>query len=141
MAPIHENLGRAQPTRAAGNRAFGGVFAILFLAIGLWPLAAGGPLRVWALIIAAALLTVTWLAPALLAAPNRLWMRFGALLHRVVSPIVLALMFFAVVTPLGLVMRMLGKDVLRLRRDPSAATYWIRREPPGPEPSSMRRQF
>lgn len=83
-----------------------------------------------------ALVRAAWLAPL-----NRLWFRFGLLLQRIAHPVVLAIIYFAVVTPTGLVLRALGKDPLRLRRDPDAATYWIRRDPPGPEPESMTRQF
>ena len=79
--------------------------------------------------------------PALLAPLNRLWTRFGALLHRVVSPIVLGFMFFVVITPMGLVRRMLVKDPLRLRFDRQAGSYWVPRQPPGPPPQSLTNQF
>jgi hypothetical protein len=93
-------------------------------------------------VLVAALLTgVTLAAPQMLAVPNRLWLRFGALLHRIVSPVVLAIMFYLVITPMGVVMRALGKNSLQLRRSASCESYWIRREPPGPEPSSMSQQF
>ena len=70
---------------------------------------------------------VAWLSPAALAPLNRVWTRFGLLLHRIVSPVVLGVMFFVVVTPMGLVMRALGKDPLRLRFDREARSYWIDR--------------
>ena len=79
--------------------------------------------------------------PSVLTQLNRLWLRFGLLLHRVVSPLVLGIMFFLVVTPTGIVMRLLGKDPLRLRYEETASTYWIDRTPPGPAPESLDRQF
>jgi hypothetical protein len=84
---------------------------------------------------------VTVVAPALLTIPNKLWQRFGLLLHHIVSPIVLAIMFYLVVTPMGLLRRVFARKAVRLRRDPAAESYWIKREPPGPKPDSMPRQF
>ena len=138
----HERLVSDESAAAIGsNRAFGIVFAVVFAAIGLWPLPGGGPPRGWALIAAAALLAVALVRAAWLTPFNRVWFRFGLLLQRVVHPVVLAVIYFGVVTPTGLVLRALGKDPLRRRREPDAATYWIRRDPPGPERESMTRQF
>ena len=78
--------------------------------------------------------------PMLLAPFNRVWFKFGLLL-RVVNPLVMAVIYFAVVTPTGPVMRTLGKDPLRLKCDPDAQSYWIHRDPPGPERESMQNQF
>ena len=141
MAEMHEDFSRGQQVKASSNRAFGWVFVIAFLIIALWPLAFGGALRWWSLIVSGSVAVVTMAAPALLTIPNRLWLRFGLLLHRVISPIVLAIMFYLVVTPMGLLMRVFAKDSLRLRRDDGAESYWIKREPPGPQPDSLPRQF
>jgi len=81
------------------------------------------------------------LRPSVLRIPNLMWFRFGSLLNRIVGPAATSLLFFAVFTPFGLILRMGGKDLLRLRRDPGAASYWIEREPPGPAPESMAEQF
>jgi len=132
LAGTHEDLARAQPVKASSNRAFGWVFTAVFLIVAAWPLAFGHAPRWWALI--------TLAAPALLTIPNRLWTQFGLLLHRLISPVVLAILFYIVVTPMGLIMRALGKDPLRLRRG-TFASYWIAREPPGPQPDSMSDQF
>ena len=137
----HENLSRPQETKASSNRAFGWVFTVAFAVIAIWPLVSHGAVRWWALAVSAVFLVVTLFAPALLAFPNKLWMRFGALLHRVVSPVVVGFLFYVVVTPMGMLMRALSKKDMRWRRGGSANSYWIRREPPGPAPDSLNNQF
>jgi len=141
MAQTHEDFSREQPVKASSNRAFGWLFVTVFLIIGLWPFVFGDALRSWPLIVSGLVAVVTMAAPALLTIPNRLWLRLGLLLHRIVSPVVLAIMFYLVVMPMGLLMRAFGKDFLRLRRSDSAESYWIKRDPPGPQPDSMPRQF
>ena len=123
------------------NRSFGLVFAVFFAIIGLWPAIHAAPVRWWALAVAAAFAGVAFLAPRLLQPLNRLWFAFGMLLHHVVNPIVMAAMFYCAILPTALLLRALGKDLLRLKRDPGAASYWIPRQPPGPEAGSMKKQF
>lgn len=137
----HEYLGHEEAVRAGSDRSFGLVFAGVFVVIALFPLLGGRPVRLWSLIVAAAFVAIALLRPGLLAPANRLWLAFGLLLHRVTSPLVLGMLFFLVFTPMGLLMRMLGKDLLRLRGNGSAPSYWIHRNPPGPEPDTMRHQF
>ena len=141
MAKGHEDFSRTHDVKASSNRAFGWVFVAVFAIIGAWPLLSGGALRWWSVITAAVILLITLVAPALLALPNRLWLRFGLLLNRIISPVVLAFLFYVVVTPMGLLMRAVGKDSLRLRRGGTDASYWIERDPPGPKPDSMNHQF
>ena len=137
----HERLGGDEPVERGSDRAFGLVFTVVFAAFGLWPWLDGRPPRGWSLVVAGVLLAAAFVRPGWLAPFNQVWFRFGLLLHRIVSPIVLAVVYYAVVTPTGLVMRALGKDPLRLRLDPNAESYWLRRDPPGPEPESMKNQF
>jgi Saxitoxin biosynthesis operon protein SxtJ len=137
----HESFDRKEPVSGSSNRSFGFVFAVVFTIIGLWPWLFGGQVRIWSLVVGAAFLGVACLWPAALAPLNRVWMRFGMLLHRIVSPAVLGVMFFVVVTPMGLVMRALGKDPLRLRFNREALSYWIDRQPPGPPPDTLNNQF
>ena len=137
----HERLAHDEKGVIGSDRSFGIVFAVVFTAIGLFPLLRGASPRSWSLAVAGGFLAVALVKPPWLAPLNTLWFRFGLLLQRVVHPIVLAVIYFAVVTPTGLVMRALGKDPLRLRFDPDAASYWILRDPPGPEPGSMKQQF
>ena len=108
---------------------------------GLWPLLDGHGPRFWSLAIAAAVLGVALFAPHLLRPFNRLWFRFGMLLHKVVTPVLMGVVFFLTVVPTGLIFRLFGKDLLRLRCDNDAETYWIDREPRGPEPDTMPNQF
>ncbi|MGH8570378.1 MAG: SxtJ family membrane protein, partial [Gammaproteobacteria bacterium] len=137
----HENLQRDQHVEGSSDRAFGLVFGGVFVVIACWPLFDGEPPRWWAFGVAAVLAMIAALRPALLAVPNRLWIKLGLLLGRVVSPIALGVLFYGVVAPLGVVMRLTGTDPLRLKLDPSADSYWIPREPPGPPPDSLRNQF
>ena len=137
----HENLSREHAVEGSSDRSFGIVFTVVFLVIAGWPLLSGNPPRWWAAGIAAAFLALALVRPALLAGLNRQWMKLGLLLGRIVSPIALGILFFGIVTPLGVVMRLAGKDPLRLRRDGGARSYWIARQPPGPPPDSMTNQF
>ena len=125
----------------SSNRGFGLVFAAFFLIIALLPLLQGHGVRLWAAGISLAFGGVALAIPTILAPLNRLWTRFGLLLHGIVSPVALAILFYGVVTPTGLIMRLLGKDPLRLRLDPSAPSYWITRTPPGPDADSLKQQF
>lgn len=140
---MHEDLSREEIIQGSSDRAFGVVMACFFGIIGLLPLIFGsGPsVRWWALAIAFIFGALAWLRPATLAPLNRLWLRFGLLLSKVVSPVILGLLFFVTIMPIGLVMRALGKDPLRLRKDKSAASYWIVRDPPGPAAETMKNQF
>ncbi len=137
---FHETFDRAGNVKAGSDRAFGAVLAAVFLLIALWPLLDGLGPRLWALALAALFLAAAAFAPGALALLNRIWFRFGMLLHRITSPLVMALLFFLTVTPIALVLRLTGKDPLRLKFDRAAKSYWIEREP-GPAPESMRHQF
>ena len=91
--------------------------------------------------ISGAFALVSVIKPSVLAVPNRLWMKLGLLLAKVVSPIALGILFYLVFMPIGLLMRIGGKDPLRLKFDRDAKSYWIQRDPPGPPPTSMTNQF
>lgn len=127
--------------RMGSDRSFGIVFAVVFAIVALLPLWGGGPVRWWAAAVSAAILAVAFLAPAWLHPFNRLWFRFGMLLSRIVSPVVMAILFFSTVVPIGLIMRLLGKDPLKKTFDPTARTYWIPVDPERRAASSMRDQF
>jgi predicted membrane metal-binding protein len=137
----HENLDRQQRIEGSSDRGFGLVFAAVFAIIAAWPLMHAQAPRWWALALAAALALVAATRPSVLARANRLWMRFGLFLGNVVGPLAVGVLFYAIVTPLGFVMRLTGKDPLRLRLDAAADSYWIARRPPGPPPDSLSNQF
>lgn len=138
---LHEKLVDESETKPPSEKSFGVTFAVVFALIGLFPLIHGGSVRLWSLGIAAVFLALAFLAPAALAAPNRLWMRFGLLLHRIVNPIMLGLMFGLIVVPISLLIRLTGGKLLSRQWEPGAESYWIRRDPPGPEPETMRNQY
>lgn len=138
----HESLSGTSETKMGSERSFGLVFAGVFACLGGWKLYSGAADWGWgALAIAFVFAVLALAAPGVLKGPNLLWFRLGLLLHKIISPLVLGLLFFLTVTPTALVMRLLGKDPLRLRLDPDAKSYWIHRDPPGPEPKSMTQQF
>ena len=138
---LHESLEARHEPGGSTDRGFGLVMAAFFAVVALLPLRAGHPVRLWALGAAACLLTVALAKPSLLHVPNAIWRRLGLLLGKVANPIVLSLMFFLVFTPAALCLRLAGKDLLRLKKPGDGTSYWIPREPPGPDPESMRLQF
>ena len=137
----HESYTREEHVEGSSNRSFGLVFAAVFAIIGLLPVLFGRTPRLWALGVAGLFLAAALFLPRVLTPLNRLWFKLGLLLHRVVSPVAMGIVFFGVITPMALVMRLLGKDPLRLRFDRDAPTYWIDRSPPGPAPESLKDQF
>ena len=138
---FHENLGREHTVKTSSNRSFGLVFAVVFAALALLPLISGNPPNWWLAAIAAAFLLAALLVPAILRPLNIVWQQFGEILHAIVNPLTMGILFFLTVTPTALIMRVFGKVPLHLKFDSDADTYWIERDPPGPEPDSMNRQF
>jgi hypothetical protein len=141
MATSHEDYSREHAIKGSSDRSFGLVFAGFFTIVAAFPLLHGEGVRLWSLAVAAAFAAVAFVRPSLLAVPNRWWMKFGLLLAKIVNPIVMGIVFYSTVTPTAAIMRMLGKDPLRLKIDKSAKSYWIERDPPGPAPETMSQQF
>ena len=123
--------------KIGSNRSFGIVFFIVFLLIALYPLINGEEFRTWSLIIAIIFLVLGLINSKILTPFNKLWFKFGIFLGRLVSPIIMGVIFFLVVTPIGLIMRMIGKDLLNLKFN-KHKSYWI--EKAGPK-SKMKNQF
>lgn len=132
---------RAPATAGSSDRVFGFVFAGFFLVLGVVPRLRGGDVRLWALLTAAGFALIALVFPRALAWPNRGWTKFGALLHRVTSPVALTLIYLVGVAPMGLLMRLFGKDPLRLKPRPELETYWIARVPPARADARMKQQF
>ena len=118
------------------NITFGILFFVFFLIIGLYPLKSDGAIRIWSVLFSLVFLIITIIRPNLFTFLNKLWIKFGILLGRIVSPIVMGLVFFFVVTPIGVLVRILKKDVMGLKR--GASSYWINRED---KLQSMKKQF
>ena len=131
-----------KPANLPSNRTFGllfiGVFAILG-GYGIWKGWSTGLINAL-FMISAGLVVVTLFTPKLLTPFNKAWYQLGLLLGKVVSPIVLGVLFFIVITPVALVMRLAGRDALKLRKQ-NVESHWIDRKPPGPEPESFKEQF
>jgi hypothetical protein len=140
-ATVHEDFSREVEVKASSDRVFGLTVAAALGLLALWPLVRHRPMRAWAFALGVMLLVSALLRPQLLSPANRIWLRLGLLIQRLVTPAVMALLFYGAVTPVALVQRLLGKDLLRLQIDRTASTYWIQRRPPGPAPDTMRRQF
>ncbi len=118
------------------NITFGILFFVFFLIIGIYPLISNEPIRIWSIIVSLVFLTVTIIKPNLFTFLNKLWIKFGILLGKIISPIVMGLVFFFVVTPIGIFVKILKKDVMGLKRGQSS--YWITRED---KIQSMKKQF
>ena len=126
------------PTEQSSEKSFGVVFSIVFLIIALYPLITSEGLRIWALVVSIIFFLLAFLAPKILVLPNKLWFKFGLLIGSIVAPIVMAFVYFVTVLPTGLIMRLLGKDLLKQKLDKNAKSYWVKRsEPMG----SMKNQF
>jgi Saxitoxin biosynthesis operon protein SxtJ len=132
---------KPESAKSSSERSFGIVFAGAFTVFGTWPLLGGHSPKPWPLIVACVFGLAAAYVPWTLRPLNVLWTRFGELLHQLVSPVVMGVVFFLVVTPVALIMRTLGTDPLRLKRDADAETYWIERQPSGPDPRTMARQY
>ena len=127
--------------QVGSEKSFGIVFAVVFVIIALIPLKDGLAVRWWALPVAGCFLFAAYFAQSLLRPLNLLWFKFGLLLYKIVNPVVMALLYYTTLVPMGRLMRLCGKDPLHRSFDPAAKSYWIDREPPGPEPETMKRQF
>ena len=128
-------------TKLPPDRHFGALFTVVFAGLAALSYFRGGHAYPWLAGASVLIAVVTLAKPQLLRPLNALWMKLAALLHRIVSPVVLGSIFYVVLTPVGLIQRLAGRDTMRRKRDPKARSYWIRREPPGPPPESLRNQF
>ena len=131
-------ISRHVSTEQSSEKSFGVVFSIVFLIVALYPLITSEGLRIWALVVSIIFFLLAFLAPKILVLPNKLWFKFGLLIGSIVAPIVMAFVYFVTVLPTGLIMRLLGKDLLKQKLDKNAKSYWVKRsEPMG----SMKNQF
>lgn len=114
-------------SKRATNKSFGIVFFVVFFLIGIWPILEGENSRIWSLVIAFVFLVLGLFKSKLLTPLNKIWVKFGELLGIIIAPVVMALVFFAVVTPIGIILKIFGKDVLNLNMK-KKTSYWIERK-------------
>jgi hypothetical protein len=138
---LHEDLRRDDDVAHGSDRAFGLVFAGVFAIVGVIGWWRTHQVRGWALWVSLAFFVVALTVPRGLAPLNFVWSRFGLLLHKITSPIILGLMYAIAIVPVGLLMRLSGRDPMQRRFDPALKSYWIERSPPGPSPDSVTRQY
>lgn len=127
--------------KMGSERSFGLVFAAVFLIIALSPLTGDGGVRIWALAVGGAFAVAALAAPDILRPLNRLWFRLGLVLNKIVSPIVMGIIFFLTVTPIALIRRARNGDPLKQKLEPDAETYWMAVDPEHAARSSMKKQF
>ena len=138
---FHEDLTREEETTGPSNRKFGLTMAVIAGLLAAWTLYRWSAwAALWGALSALMVVLALW-RPDALAMPNRAWLRFGLLLHRIVNPVVMAFLFYVTILPIGLLLRLFGKDVLRLQWDRKAGSYWIKRADQRPLTESMRQQF
>ena len=123
--------------KISSNRSFGILFSIVFAAIAFWPLLNLGEIRIWSVIVSSIFLLLGLINSKLLYPLNLIWVKFGELIGKIVAPLVMALIFFLILTPIGIFLRLIGKDLLNIKLN-NNKTYWIKRDK---KPGSMKRQF
>ena len=124
--------------KISSNRNFGLVFFFIFLVVSIWPLTHNESPRIWSAIISLAFLILVLTRSKLLTPLNRLWAKFGIILGSIIAPIVMGVVFFLVITPIGLFMKIIGKDLLSIKYDKKKETHWVKRDKPT---STMKQQF
>jgi hypothetical protein len=138
---VHEDFSRSIKTKRTSDRAFGYTVGAVLILLGTARSAIAHAWSVWPFALGLLLLTLAALRPSLLGPVNRVWTAVGLLLSKVMNPIFTGILFFLVVAPIGLILRLFGKDLLQVARNKESKTYWIERKPPGPPPMSMTQQF
>ena len=123
--------------KISSNKSFGIVFAIVFFLIGLWPIIKSNDIRIWSLILSVIFLILGLMNSSILTPLNKIWFRFGIFLGNFIAPVVMGIIFFFVVTPIGLIMRLLGRDLIKLKKN-NENRYWIEKKD---TESSMKKQF
>jgi hypothetical protein len=141
LVQTHETVSSFRRVDVGSDRKFGTIFGLVFGILGLWPLFHHRSPHSWLIVLAGLFLTAALIFPRSLSLLNRAWFRLGILLNRIVSPVVMGGLFFGAVVPVGWYLRKRGNDLLRLKFDREAPTYWIERNPPGPAPGSLTKQF
>jgi hypothetical protein len=141
LMQTHETVSSFRRVDMSSDRKFGTIFGLVFGILGLWPFFHHRSPHWWLIVLAGLLFAAALIFPRSLSLLNRGWFRLGLILNRIVSPVVMGALFFGAVVPVGWYLRKRGNDLLSLKFDRDAATYWIERNPPGPAPGSLTKQF
>ena len=141
MIQTHETISSFRRVDVSSDRKFGTIFGLVFAILGLWPLFHQQSPHWWLIVLAGLFLAAALIFPRSLSLLNRGWFRLGLILNKIVGPVVVGALFFGAVVPVGWYLRKRGKDLLGLKFSRDAATYWIERDPPGPAPGSLTKQF
>ena len=131
------NIMKNNEIKISSNKSFGIVFAVVFFLIGLWPIIKSNDIRIWSLILSVIFLILGLMNSSILTPLNKIWFRFGIFLGNFIAPVVMGIIFFFVVTPIGLIMRLLGRDLIKLKKN-NENSYWIEKKD---TESSMKKQF
>lgn len=131
------NIMKNNEIEISSNKSFGIVFAVVFFLIALWPIINSNDIRIWSLIVSIIFLILGLMNSSILTPINKIWFRLGILLGNFIAPIVMGIIFFFVVTPIGLIMRLLGRDLIKLKKN-NENSYWTEKKD---TKSSMRKQF
>lgn len=135
-----ENLKREHDAKQASEKSFGYVFTAFFTLVGIWPALFGGSLRIWSLALAVVFLVITFVKPSLFKPLNKVWMAFGELLHKIMNPLIMGLMFLIVFVPIGLLLKLFGVKLLPRTFDKDAKSYWVIRSDET-QHTNMQNQF
>ncbi len=131
------NIMKNNEIKISSNKSFGIVFAVVFFLIALWPIIKSDDIRIWSLIVSIIFLILGVMNSSILTPLNKIWFRFGIFLGNFIAPVVMGIIFFFVVTPIGLIMRLLGRDLIKLKKN-NENSYWIEKKD---TESGMRKQF
>ena len=131
------NIMKNNEIKISSNKSFGIVFAIVFFLIALWPIIKSDDIRIWSLIVSIIFLILGIMNSSILTPLNKIWFRFGIFLGNLIAPVVMGIIFFFVVTPIGLIMRLFGRDLIKLKKN-NENSYWIEKKD---TESSMKKQF
>lgn len=141
MSQSHESFDRDHHAGGGSDRSFGLVMAAAFAVFTVWPLLHRRPVRLWCAAVSVLFLVAALATPSLLKPLNRAWTRLGVLIGRVTNPIITGLLFLLVFVPAAAFLRLLGKDLLSLRLQPEAPSYWVHRQPSAYSATDLRNQF
>ena len=124
--------------KETSEKSFGILFGIIFLIISLWPLLNSNNLRLWSLTVSVIFFSIGFLKPVLLKPINKAWIKFGELLGRIIAPVVMAIVYFLILTPISLLVRLFGKDLIGIKFNNDKSSYWVKRDK---KLGSMNKQF